>query len=220
MIRESQFSKLFEARMEGFRLDNLRNMSFKDKVEYCRQMLGRPIGNGSSRMVFQLDDYSVLKLAKNTKGIAQNFEEYRIGTSQDMDFTPRVLNGSDSENGLWVVSEFVLPAKKQDFNEIYNMDFNDIYEFVWAVDTNRRNNPLYDRAERMIEAAYDKYSDNDDAITLLNNIYELSTGYGQRIGDLQRIQNWGLIQRQYGPELVVLDSGLNDDILKQFYGGN
>lgn len=43
-------------------------------------MLGNPIGNGSSRMVFQISDERVLKVAKNAKGIAQNEAEGELRT--------------------------------------------------------------------------------------------------------------------------------------------
>lgn len=45
--------------------------SYSARVRYCQQRLQK-IGNGSSRVVFAVDDEKVLKVAKNKKGIAQN----------------------------------------------------------------------------------------------------------------------------------------------------
>ena len=67
-------------------------------IYYCREMLGEPIGNGSSRIVFQIDDETVLKLAKNNAGIAQNMEEIKIGLNSGLEFVPKVFNGSDEKN--------------------------------------------------------------------------------------------------------------------------
>ena len=62
--------KLQEAALDSFSLQELSNISsFRGRVQYCRQMLGLPIGNGSSRMTFQIDDEKVLKLAKNEKAL-------------------------------------------------------------------------------------------------------------------------------------------------------
>ena len=67
-ITEEQHNKLFEAAMEGFRLDAIVSArSFANRLAYCKQMLGTPIGNGSSRIVFQIDDETCLKLAKSKK---------------------------------------------------------------------------------------------------------------------------------------------------------
>ena len=41
--------------------------SFKGRYKYCIEHLGSPIGRGSGRVVFQIDDYRVLKLALNQK---------------------------------------------------------------------------------------------------------------------------------------------------------
>lgn len=80
IISENSIKILSEAMMEGFRIDTLRNLSsFKKRVDYCKQYLGNPIGNGSSRIVFQIDDETVLKLAKNRKCITQNELEYDKG---------------------------------------------------------------------------------------------------------------------------------------------
>lgn len=72
VITESQYKRLFEAAMDGFSLEQLSNIrSFRDRLAYCKQMLGPSIGKGSSRIVFQIDDEKVLKLAMNGKGVAQ-----------------------------------------------------------------------------------------------------------------------------------------------------
>ena len=64
---------LKEAFMPSFSTAMLSQLSsFNQQVQYCTEQLGSPIGNGSSRTVFQIDDKRVLKLAKNSKGLDQN----------------------------------------------------------------------------------------------------------------------------------------------------
>ena len=92
-ITEGQFKRKFSAMKEGFRLDMLISAtSFKQRLAYCREMLGDPIGEGSSRIVFRIDDETVLKLAKNSKGIAQNLEEIRLGTEPYLSSFPKIMN--------------------------------------------------------------------------------------------------------------------------------
>ena len=52
--------------------------TFKERIEYCEANL-KKIGSGSSRIVYQVDNNKVLKLAKNKKGIAQNETEIDRG---------------------------------------------------------------------------------------------------------------------------------------------
>ena len=73
ILNSSQIKQLNEAMDNTFSFDELSSIkALSKRVLYCKQHLGNPIGNGSSRMVFQIDDEKVLKLAKNRKGLAQN----------------------------------------------------------------------------------------------------------------------------------------------------
>ena len=137
VLTEGQYKRIFEARMDGFRVDYLRSCnSYDERVKYCKKMLGFPIGKGSSRMVFQLDDETCLKLAINEKGIAQNLEEIKIARDNFISYIPKIYNGSDEEDGLWVITQYVLPAKKSDFMKVLGINFNDIIDYV--LNTDRR----------------------------------------------------------------------------------
>lgn len=215
-ITESQARKILEARKDGFRLDGLLNQTFAAKIRYCKEWLGQPIGNGSSRTVFQMDDYSVLKLAKNAKGITQNEDEYRVGTDNYLSIFPKILNGTDETNFSWIISEFVIPAKVKDFKEVLNMDFEDVKYFCLYVQLSSRGD--YGKSYgKKIQEIYSKYEENEDATYLLNNLYELCYGYYYSIGDAMRIANWGMCMRDGYPEMVLLDSGLSNDTYEKYY---
>ncbi len=219
-ITEQQNSKLFEARKEGFRLDVIASArSFNERVQYCKQMLGKPIGNGSSRIVFQIDDFSCLKLAKNEKGIYQNLEEISLGNEPYVTCVPKILNGSDENNGLWVVSEYVLPAKITDFKKVVGVTFKEVQQFIWCVFMTSK--PGYNKfANDTMHFLYEEYEDNDDVIQLFNDIHELCMSYNQDVGDLRRIANWGLCIRDGQPTMVALDSGFSFDVRDKYYKRN
>lgn len=207
IITESQLNRLEEARMDGFRIDALRNMPYAKKVKYCRQWLGFPIGNGSSRMVFQLDDDSVLKLAKNEKGVAQNELEYRMGNDWYISHMfPEVMNGSD-EKGLWVVSEYVLPAKKADFKNVLGVPWDLTVRAI-------RNMHPVNGNWKVIHDIYEKYADNEKFIEFLNGINDYISSYDVPIPDLCALMNWGLTK---DGELKILDFGLDEYIWKKYY---
>lgn len=218
-ITEQQNKLLFEAAMPGFRLDYLRNCgSFSKRLAYCRQMLGNYIGNGSSRTVFQIDDYACLKLAKNVRGIQQNLREIQLGTEPYLSLFPKVLNGTDEENGLWIISEFVLPIRKkgEEFEDIYNVPFSDIQRFISFVTMcGRRGYNKY--AENWVHQMYEMYEENGEVCQLFDDLRDLYYSYNHSIRDLQDYHNWGLTLRDGQPTLVILDAGLSDEIDKQFY---
>ena len=218
ILTENQYNTLTEAMMPGFRLDYLTSCkSFSKKVKYCKEMLGAPIGNGSSRLVFQIDDETCLKLAKNQKGIAQNLEEIRIGSDNIISYLPKIYNGSDEENGLWVVTQYVLPAKKSDFKKVLGVPFNVVSEFAEKLDMSFRRNFWSNQASKRIHELYLQYENNDLLIELFNDMNELKASYEQAVGDLTRINNWGLVRENGQDFLVMLDSGLSEEIFKQFY---
>jgi len=217
-ITENQYKKLTEAALPGFRLDYLSSCgSFSKMVKYCKKMLGFPIGNGSSRLVFQIDDETCLKLAKNQKGIAQNLEEIKIGSDNIISYLPKIYNGSDEENGLWVVTQYVLPAKKSDFKKVLGVPFNVVSEFAEKLDMSFRRNFWSNQASKRIHELYLQYENNDLLIELFNDMSELKASYEQAVGDLTRINNWGLVRENGQDFLVMLDSGLSEEIFKQFY---
>lgn len=200
---------LYEAMMDGFSFDNLKGKSFADKIKYCKQMFGGQIGGGSSRIVFQIDDQWVLKLARNNKGVAQNQEEYRIAA--DLYATSLSVNvdekRSDTENYEWLVSEYVLPAKQQDFKQCYGIDWKDIVSFIEDLTRGGQHEGDF----------FDKYSENEDATDLLNELHDYYANFDSSIADACRICNWGLTNRNGYPELVLLDTGASMDVIRKYY---
>ena len=233
IITESQYKKLFEAQMEGFRLDALNTMPYAKKVRYCKEMLGNPIGNGSSRIVFQIDDEKCLKLAKNQKGVAQNEEECSITRDSYKEQTglfPKVYqfdgdhiqlfgyDGDEEPRYQWIVCEYVLPAKAQDFKKVTGFDWKLVCNFIMYQGS---------RYERGI-ARYDRSVINDNNIDeileadengsyFLNELENYLGSYQPPTGDYTRLANWGMVQRDGETHMVILDSGLSEEIYNNFY---
>lgn len=216
-ITEQQHNKIFEAMKPGFSLDEMvAQRTFKNRLNYCMNMLGKPSGSGSSRVVFDIDDETVLKLARNRKGIAQNLEEIRLGTEPYLSSFPRIMNGTDENNGLWIVSERVLPATEEDFEKVLNVPFAIIDDFIWSVTAcGKRGYNEY--AENKRYELYELYENNYELIDLFNDIHELYMGFDNSISDLRRIENWGMCLRDGQPSMVILDSGLSQEVYDNMY---
>ncbi len=214
-INKIQESKLIsEAKSEMFSFEILKSIpSFSKRIKYCNQYLGFSVGGGSSRRVFQLDDNKVLKLAINAKGIAQNEQEFNFSKENFVDITPNVFDDlSDTENYTFITSEYVLPARKTDFQKVLNISFE---KFVLLI---RTVNSWYDYRNRLFNKLSDEeiteLEENSDNI---NEFVNYVSNYQPPIGDMTRCANYGLTMRNGNPYIVLLDSGLSDEIYSKFY---
>lgn len=215
IVTEKQEKLLIkEAMMQGFSIDTLYSLpTFNSKIKYCKQMLGKPIGKGSSRMVFQIDDETVLKLAINNKGIAQNEQEGQKDWYLDMlGVTPKVYHDYNKEGDYtFIVSEYVLPAKAQDFKECLGVDFKTFASFIAA---SYNQYARYKTYGAMNDEMFSEYLENSEELNAFN---DYMINYQVPCGDIMRLANLGMVQRNGEPHIVILDSGLTDDIYDNFY---
>lgn len=213
ILNSSQIKQLNEAMDDTFSFDELSNIkALSRRIAYCKQHLGNPIGNGSSRMVFQIDDEKVLKLAKNQKGLAQNNVEADWG-AQNYGVLPNLYKVADDDS--YLVTEYVLPAKAQDFKHCLGMTFNEYRDFV------RKCHMSYAGTKRTFGMSSniddDKFSEMLENNEWLEQFYTYMSDYQPPLGDLLRIVNYGLCQRNEQPEIVLLDSGLSQQVWNDYY---
>lgn len=202
---------LNEAQDDTFSFDDLNNIrSFAKRVEYCKMHLGNPIGRGSSRVVFQLDDEKVLKLAMNRKGVAQNNVEYDK-YAETYNVTPKLYNCANDET--WIVTEYVLPAKRQDFMECLGIDFDTFFEFIKACYN------CYARRGREVpcDLSNEQFSGLCDNNEDLYHFYCYMADYQLPFGDICRLGNLGMVMRDGEPHIVILDTGCNQEVYDTYY---
>lgn len=81
-------------------MDTIFKIDF-DKVNFnIRNRYYRYIGSGSGRRVYDLGNGYVIKVAKNTKGIAQNKAEYQISLNDASDLFAKITQVSENFNFL------------------------------------------------------------------------------------------------------------------------
>ena len=195
-------------------LNNIK--TFKAKKEYCFSHFGKPIGSGTTRYVFLLNDNFVLKLARNKKGLWQNSAESDSELEKYKIF-PKVYNKTDDNS--YIISERVLKAKTEDFKECLGITFNDYCKFTTncfldTMDEEKKN--------RMIKYFSDYMLDDDYYKKLLSNewfrnVRQFIIDFEMPLEDLQRVVNYGLTERYGKPMIVILDSGVNNTIWDKIY---
>ena len=181
------------------------NHFLKGGYDYCVKMLGDPIGNGSSRAVFQIDDTRVLKLTTNMKGIAQNKAEVMAyQQAADKTFMPIIYNDSDMENYFYVISEYVLPANVEDFKKVLGIPFDTLRDIIYNYD---------------MEYAMEGYKHLPMVCELLQYITTMFKS-GINIHDWVNLDNWGMTNRNGKTIMLTLDIGFTRDVAKNFYNSN
>ena len=244
-INESQKKRLFEAYREGFSFDELSvlgNDAFSDEeysgklqFDYCRKWLGEPVAQGTSRCVFMLSDNLVLKLAngKYEAGKAQNRLECQLYEDIQSPLLVRIF-GND-ENFSYVICENVVPAQDIDFEKIIDIPFYyRYYNQMGSEYINYFENPK----GSYNEVPYDVY----DIVCYLETNYTIGEGYyhkeieeyirknpwlkelktfimNTQIGDLTKPDNYGIVNRDGKPMIVILDAGMNLENWETYYHG-
>ena len=234
-----------EFMQDGFSFNELNKVDDYDKFDYCCQYLGDPIGSGSSRAVFEIDDAQVLKVAFEMIDAAceQNKAEYMISRKANSPLLPRVLYAADDFS--WIVTERVIPCEDIDVFKILGIPVNEIESENQAIDkydkshpnniglnnykTPKDNDNTNIDFELVIEAL--KLLINRDITIrelppLLRNYIQSNTWFKElanlvyqfnlHLDDIT-VSNLGIAMRNGKPALVLLDSGLTYDIFLKYY---
>ena len=212
VITESQYKRLFEAMLPAFSLEELDGIwDYEDKFEYCCEHLGEPIGEGSSRAVFQIDDDRVLKLASDNIGVTQNnIEIDYYERFEHLGLFPMIYG--NSEDSEWIISEYVLPLSEEDVWQLLGVKMNEFYGIIVSMEYYERGQTSYDQYYTVMERnTLNKYILKYPFFKALNEYIRESDCF---IGDLISLNNLGLANRNQKPHIVILDSGLDN---KNYY---
>ena len=210
VISEHQVKLLKEAASNNFSLKELSQInSFKGRYQYCIKQLGPTQGRGSSRVVFQIDDNNVLKLALNNKGLTQNNAE-DDGYLQQTGITPKIYENDNDYK--WLVSEFVLPAKQQDFKQCIGLSFEEFCQFIRTSFKERFGKRTYGTTY-----THEQYCDLVENNETCYDFDDYIGNFEPPMGDLLRIANYGMVKRDGYIDIVLLDSGLSLDIWNNYY---
>ena len=207
---------------ETFNMEEFKQLSsFNARVKYCRARL-KYLGKGSARIVFQIDEGTVLKLAYNQKGIGQNEADARVKNDwylRKFNFLPEVYDVD--ENYLWIEMQIARRAKASDFKRLTGYDFKTLCYWVtycWNYSVAYSNETIFIPDEYRMLFRSDKWIDVLE-YSIFSELEDYIGNYGvQGIGDLQKINSWGVVIDKDGNEnLVLVDNGLDNDVLEKYY---
>jgi hypothetical protein len=189
----------------SFNMEEFKTLkSFSARLRYCKEHL-QPIASGSGRYVFGIDANTVLKLAKNNKGVAQNEAEYDYANDSYISIIAEVFECDDDY--LWIEMERMNKCTPNKFKAITGFTF---YDFTMAI------NYYYDKFLANKTRGF-REPDNYDEISdseLFDEIIDLISNFDMAHGDLFRLSSWGITN---DGRLKIVDAGLNEDVYNQFY---
>lgn len=188
--------------------------SFAERIRYCTEHLSK-IAAGSGRVVFLVDDKSVLKLAKNPKGIAQNLQEAQIGG--DNYFKGIVAEVFDyDQDDKWIISEHAKKLTPTRFKQLTSMDIKTAGDYLMMRES--ENTPINRR--------FRSYNFSQEQLEILHNnqfladIVEVMFNFNIKAGDFTRLSSYGEVNREGQAMVVLVDYGLSDEVYNTHYARN
>lgn len=217
LLRESLVFELIDSMIDedypqSWNIEEFKSLtSFNARVKYCEEHLQR-ISSGSSRIVYKIDNEKVLKLAKNKKGLAQNETEITFSRELGSDGILAKLYEYSEEN-LWVEMELARKLKVADFKRITGFSFKDYSAAInnYGMDVDPRINRGFrkDIDSEIVEAMWED--------EFVYGMFQYIGDYGLPVGDLMRLNTYGVVKGDGEERVVVIDYGLDNDVYTTYY---
>lgn len=201
---------------------NLRQ-TYKDRLQYALDRAKR-LGSGSSRVAMTIDYEgrpTVLKVAKNAKGLAQNEAEVEIlldGYSGKLPIViPLIDYDKANKRPVWLQTELAKKAQAPALAKLLHSPslwfFIDVVKIMIGKASMYRQNTTVESMkktyfdERMWKGNKPTEQDWDIFLSYVSDLAELATSTTIELGDFNNASNWGV----YKNRPVVLDLGFTED---------
>lgn len=196
----NEFDKLYESILnseEQFDIKKLDNFQyFEEGIKYAKKYL-KQIGKGSSRVAFQLDDKTALKIASNDFGLSQTYNEATLN-HDEYPIVAKIFKHGELENGdcYWNIMEFGKKLTPKRFKELTN-----------GVDIRYMRDNWNDYEQKFLPN-----EDSGGGNEFFTNLYSLIYGEDRHISidDFCRIDSYGEVNRNSVPTVVLIDYGFKN----------
>lgn len=199
--------------------------TFKSRLEYALQRAPR-LGGGSSRVAFVIPDQgreTVLKIAKNRKGMAQNQAEADIlddGYLGRLDIViPLIDYDKSNREPAWIQTEKANKVSQQKLAKMLHAGGRwPMTNFLYAVDNvlgnKQRYMPTLDQIKQEMMDTGSTEQDIDIFLDYVNQVADLVNSSSLLAGDFGRAANWG----EYQGRPVIIDLGYTSSVHDLYWG--
>lgn len=181
-------------------LKNLEELeTYTARKKYAEKNLSH-LSSGSSRVVYLTPDKTVVKMAKNDKGLAQN----KVEANPKM--ISKYLNEiiDHARNYSWIETHFLEKISEKEFEKMTGVVFKDFDDSIGY-------------GLKGISGSTDKEKPDNFKKVIKSDIYKEIEGLGKKFklmpGDLGRISSWGTKDG----EPVLIDAGLTRKVFDDYY---
>lgn len=168
------------------------------RKKYAEQNL-KHLSSGSSRLVYLTNADTIVKLAKNDKGFAQN--EVEANPKMKSKYLNKILN--HAKNYVWIETHFLEKISAQDFEKMTGLSFKD---FGAAIDYGLKN---VSKSSERKPKNFEEIENSD----IYKELKKLGDKFKLMPGDMSRISSWGV--KDNVP--VLIDAGLTQKVFEDFY---
>lgn len=180
-------------------LSNIESIdTFQAKKKYAEINL-KHLSSGSSRLVYLSPSKTIIKIAKNPKGIAQNKAEANPKLKSPL--LNKII--SHSKDYSWIQTTFLNKLTEKEFQSQTNINFKD---FAISIKYELQNISETSKAKP-------KNFDSISSSKFFKEISNVAKKSNLMPGDIARISSWG----QLNNHPVLIDAGLTKPIFDEFY---
>lgn len=168
--------------------------TFQDQIDYAEKHL-KHLSSGSSRIVYKTDRGTVIKLAKNSKGLAQNKAEVNLK------FKSKHINNTldFDKKYIWIESPFLKKITETQFEKLTSLNFKEFCEAIEFDLSDKKKKPK--NYEKIIKTQ------------IFKDVIEICEKHNLCYGDIVRISSWGSKDKV----AVLADTGLTKSIYDKYY---
>lgn len=193
--------------------------SFKQRLAYALER-AKKLGTGSSRVAMTIEYQgrpTVLKIAKNTKGLAQNNVEADIlgdGYASKLGILiPLIDYDEQNREPMWIHTELAQKASDKQLSNLMGVTkLDDVVQLAKAIEGKQRGLSYQSEIEYLQKAGKTEQQ-IETAIDYANALVDLSNSFDMELNDLNRKANWGI----YNGKPVIIDAGANSNVISQYY---
>ena len=186
----------------------LEQPSYIKKLAYASLHL-KKIASGSARVVFQIDDEKVLKVAKNTKGLDQNKAEADWGTQRYEICAKRF---ETSEHGYFLEMELARKITPAKFKKLLGFSLDTLWSFLHLIKKGNTRDKQQIIGDGTI--TLETMNENEWVQNLTSFIFNYDYPYP---GDFGCASTYGIVSRPEGDTVVLIDFGLSQEVLDTHY---
>lgn len=181
-------------------LNNIEGLeTYKARKDYAEKNFER-LSSGSSRIVFLTSKKTVIKLAKNDRGLAQN--EVEANPAMNSKHLNKII--SCAKNFSWMETYYLDKINEKEFEEMTGIKFDDFDEAISYGLQNVSGNTGKEKPEN-----FDEVSKSD----IYKEMKNIGIKFKLMPGDMGRISSFG--KKDGHP--ILIDAGLSRDVFDKFY---